>query len=204
MFADPRMLDPDEDQQAAMRDIQPLLPGIHAVFRDAFALYQGPDYSDRVRAEHNDRAAANNMYAHVEKKAIEVFDGIPGVAFINVNSLHVLNYKDLALLRFKKVRANGRHSNVQTDQQRDYDDQLSIPGLPDRARRLTAGYQLDAAGTSIERVIISRPIGRTILWAAQVLADESRAEWEDITTKRFAGTSPVDFDAERVRLRRAR
>lgn len=75
---------------------------------------------------------------------------------------------DVALARFKKVKANGKHSNYQTKQQQEYDDQLSFPEFPDPAYRLTASYQLDASGTAVERIMIARPIGRSIFWTSQV------------------------------------
>ena len=102
------------------------------------------------------------------------------------------------------MRANGKHSNYQTQQQQDYDDQLTIPGFPDRAFRLTAGYQLDASGSALERIMIARPIGREIFWTAQVTMNEGMAAWEDITPKRFAETENSDFEAVRARTRRGK
>jgi len=66
-------------------------------------------------------------------------------------------------IRFKNVRPDGRSRNVQTQQQIDYDDQKPLPGLPDPARRLTVGYQLDPTGTALERIMVARSIGRTVL-----------------------------------------
>src|SRR5690606_26594792 len=106
------------------------------------------DYSPAARAEHTDRAAANNVYSHADRRWQSAFDGFHGVAFLNVRGLHLLNYMDRVVVRIKKVRANGQHSNYQTKQQRDYDRQEPIPGLPAPARRLTAGYQLDPSGST--------------------------------------------------------
>jgi hypothetical protein len=108
-----------------------------------------------------------------------------------------LNYFDLALLRLKKVNGAGRSRNVLTKQQRDYDDQKPIPGLPPAAVRLVVGYQPDAAFSVIERVIVSRPLGKEILWSAQIVVADEAPAWFDVTPTRLAGTEAVDFDAAR-------
>ena len=126
-------------------------------------------------------------------------DETPGLHPLKVGGLHVLNYRDRALARFKKVKPNGKHSNYQTKQQQDYDDQKPFPGFPEPAYRLTAGYHLDASGSYLERIMIARPLGREILWTAQVTMVDGLAQWEDITPRRFAGTEASDFDAKRAR-----
>lgn len=97
------------------------------------------------------------------------------------------------------MNPNGGHSNYQTKQQQDYDDQLTFDGFPEPAFRLVAGYQLDDAGIGLERVMITRPIGRSVFWTAQVNVVDVVAKWQDISPKHFAGTGESDFDAERAR-----
>jgi hypothetical protein len=127
------------------------------------------------------------------------------MSIINVRGMVVANYLDVALFRFKKVNGDGKHSNYQTKQQQDYDDQLAFNELPDPAVRLTVGYELDVAGIGLNRIMIARPIGRSIFWTAQVtLIDPSSAAWQDITPDRFPGTDDSDFDVERARRRRGR
>ncbi len=191
-----------DDQDQCMRLAAPLLRGVYDVLYDAVAMYQGGGYSDEVRAEHSDRGAANCVYDHAEKAMVRYFDGMKGVNFLNIRGLFVLNYLDLVVLRWKKVKPSGRHRNYPTQQQRDYDDQLPLPDLPEAAKRLTAGYQLDAGGTAIERVMIARPRGRSVDWTAQIIIVNDEAKWIDITPPRFAGTERTDFDAERARRRR--
>jgi hypothetical protein len=95
----------------------------------------------------------------------------------------------------------GRHQNYQTKQQRDYDDQLPLPHIPPEAFRLTCGYQPNAVGDGIERIVVARPHGRDIRWCSQVVVVGAEASWEDITP-RLPGTARTDFDAFRVRGRR--
>ncbi len=191
-----------DDQELCMRLATPLLRGLYDALHDAKAMYEGEGYSAEVRAEHSDRGAASCVYDHAEKAMIRQFDGMKGVHFLNARGLLVLNYRDLVLVRWKKVSPSGRHRNYPTAQQRDYDDQKPLPGLPEAAKRLTAGYQLDASGTAIERVMIARPLGSTVWWAAQIVVVDDQASWIDITQTRFPGTERADFNAERARRRR--
>ncbi|UES55812.1 hypothetical protein GFK91_09450 [Roseibium aggregatum] len=191
-------MDREEDQQRAMDALQPVLPVVYDILNESVSFYFSDAYSNEARAEHTDRAMANCIYSHAEKRMIGAADATDGLHTINVGGLHVLNYRDAVIARFKKVNANGKHSNYQTEQQKNYDDQKSLPGIPDPAFRLTAGYQLDDAGISLGRIIIARPLRRSIFWTAQVNLVDSVVSWEDITPKRFAGMEATDFDAERA------
>lgn len=195
-------MDPEEDQARLMAVIEPLLHGLHTVFYDAVAKYQGEDYSDAVRAEHSDRTVANIVYDHSDKGWRVFEDTIPGVKFLNSRGLHVLNFRDQVVLRLKQVDGLGLHSNVATGQQQDYDDGQPIPDLPPCAIRLYAGYQMDAAGLGIERVMIVRQIGSEVFWTAQIVVIDDAAVWTDITPRRLGGTERTDFDAQKARRRR--
>lgn len=196
------MLDREKDQNEAMEAIGPILPVIYRILDESVSFYFSDAYSDAARADHDNRAMANCIYSHAEKKMVAAAEAQEGLHSIRIQQLYVLNYRDKALARFKKVKPNGRHSNYQTKQQQDYDDQRTLPGLPEPAFRLTAGYQLDAAGSGLQRIMIARPIGRSVFWTAQVTMLENVATWEDITPQRFTGTDSSDFDAERARRRR--
>lgn len=198
------MLDREIDQNEAMEAAGPILPVIYGILDDAVAFYFGEAYSAAARAEHDERATANCIYSHAEKRMISATETVNGLHPIRLRGLTVLNYQDRALSRFKKVNADGRHSNYQTKQQRDYDDQRTLPGIPEPAFRLTAGYQLDASGSALERIMIARPIGRNVFWTAQVTMIDGVASWQDITPRRFGGTEESDFDADRSRRRRER
>ena len=86
----------------------------------------------------------------------------------------------------KKVDAEGRHRNADTDQQRRFDTQEDIPGLPPAAMRLTFGYEPDPAFSKCERVIVARPSGKAIKWAAQIVdGDDGAFSWVDISQPRL-------------------
>ncbi|BCH11984.1 hypothetical protein MesoLj131c_62420 [Mesorhizobium sp. 131-3-5] len=196
------MLDRETDQNEAMEAAAPVLPLIYRILDESVSFYFSEAYSNEARAEHDNRAMANCIYSHAEKRMIGAADEMAGLHSIKVRGLHVLNYMDSTLTRFKKVGANGQHRNYQTRQQQDYDDQIPLPGIPEPAYRLTAGYQMDASGSALERIMIARPIGHNIFWTAQVTMIEGVARWDDITPRRFGGMEGADFDAERARERR--
>lgn len=198
------MLEREADQKQAMDAAEEILPLIYQILDESVSFYFSEDYSEAARADHDDRAMANCIYSHAERRMIGATDTVAGLASIRLKGLHVLNFRDRALLRFKKVKPNGKHSNYQTRQQADYDDQKIFEGFPDPAFRLTAGYQIDATGSSLERIMIARPMGRSVLWTSQVTMLDDVAHWEDITPKKFAGMEGSDFDAERARRHRGK
>lgn len=110
-------------------------------------------------------------------------------------------HKDETVWRFKLVDGAGRHSNYQTQQQKDFDDQLELPGIPPPAIRLTSGYQPDDAAQAIERILVARPLGPSIRWVAQINLSEGEASWTDITPPRLPGTDRFDYRGRRDRRR---
>ena len=182
----------EDDLSRCMELVAPLVVGLYDDWREAHQLYQ-ERYPAEVLAEHDKSTAASCVRSHMLMAVVRRFDGAHGCHVLNVNGLKVLNYRDLAVLRFKKVDAAGRHHNYQTDQQKDFDDQLPLPGLPTEAVRLTSGYQLDISGQAIERIIVARPLGSSMMWTAQVNVIEERAAWIGITPRRFAGTEHFDY-----------
>ena len=189
----------DEDQAEAMAAIGPMIPFLHKLLSDATDFYFGPDYTDAARATHNPRAMKNCIYSRAELLLMERFEEMPGASVSRSGGLVVLSYRGLVGVRTKNVSPSGRHRNAQTKQQLDYDYQLPLPGFPNTFR-LTAGYQLDPFNTSVERIMIARPVGKEVWWTSQVLMHDEAATWEDITPPSFSNIDSIDFDA----VRRAR
>lgn len=196
------MLDREQDQISAMTVAEPMLLILHSILDESVDFYFSENYSDAARAEHTARAMKNNIYAHAETRAYQKESDTPGLNVLDVRGLKVLNYLDKVVFRLKNVNAEGKHSNNDTQQQRDFDDQLPLEGLPDAAIRLVAGYQLDEAGLSLERIMVARRIGRNVVWTAQISVIDEAVEWEDITPQRFTGTDAIDFDPQTARGRR--
>jgi hypothetical protein len=170
-----------------MNLIEPLIPGLHACWDAADRMYR-ESYPDEVIAEHTDSVAAACRRQHAWMEAQRQFDEtIPGCVLKRVRGLNLIIYKDKAILRLKKVNGVGLHQNYQTDQQSDFDRQVPLLDLPPAAIRLTAGYQLDPSGTVIDRKIIARVYGRSVLWTAQINVIDDVASWVDITPRRLFG-----------------
>lgn len=170
----------DSEQVRAMTALEPIWPRVLPIFSSAMDLYN-TGTSVRARAEHSDRAAANAVYCHVWQGFQREFGEDDGFHFLDVQGLQVLNIRDEFVIRAKKVDANGRHRNYRTKQQRTYDLQGDIPGMPPAAVRLVVGYQPDVAFSEVERVTV-RQAGRG--WVAQVVEVDGPQSWVDITPNR--------------------
>ena len=188
-----------EDQDGCMSRIEELLPALYDSLTDGMAFYQNPEnYSVMAIAQQRSRTAKNCVYDHAFHSLRERLDGRKGCHFRNIKGLELLIYKNQAVVRLKQVNGSGKGSNYPTLQQRRYDDQRSfLPFIPDEAVRLVAGYEPDAVFSAVDRIIVSRPLGRTIHWAAQINRFEEEVSWEDITPARISGTERQDFDADR-------
>lgn len=82
--------------------------------------------------------------------------------------------------------------NYPTEQAKDFDRGLDLPGLPMPPVRLTAGYFLDATATSFIRTQVARPIARKrTLWCAAIVPKEDRQAgeqiWIDVTKQASFG-----------------
>ena len=180
------------DQEQAMELVQPLLALWHEGWHFSHAKYVS--YPVDVTVDHDDTTTAACIRSHMWTWLQNNMLDIPGVDLIRAGAtrqLPLLNYRGVALARFKKVDASGRHANYRTGQQDDFDRQRPLPGLPNAAVRLTCGYEPLPAGDSIRRIIISHVYGRTVLWASQVNVADDVAAWDDITPARFAGTRRI-------------
>jgi hypothetical protein len=166
----------DSDQLEIMTVLEPYLARMYPCFPAALALYN--EVEPHIRAEHDDRAAASAVYCHVWSGLQREFSEELGFHFLTYRGLNLLNIRDQILIRAKKVDANGRHRNADTSQQRAFDAQEDLPGLPPAAVRLVMGYQPDAAFSEVERVTVRRPRGR---WVSQLIEAETERAWVDIT-----------------------
>lgn len=186
------------DQEESMALIEPILQILHDSLYNGMGFYKdSKNYSAAAAAQQRDRTAAGCVNDHAFHSLREALEGQAGCRFPSIRGLEVLDHKGKALIRIKKVNGAGRGRNATTQQQIDYDAQLPLPGLPPKAIRLVAGYQADPAFNSVQRVIISAPLGKTISWAAQVVILEGATSWVDITPPRFAGTENTDFAQRR-------
>lgn len=192
----------DDEQTKQLAEAQPLLREFYDAWHAAALKYA--EYPKDLAAEHDDTAAAVCVRRHMFHEVMRRFDDRPRCVIRDIRGLKVLIYKDTQVWRFKKLNWAGRHSNYQTQQQEDFDDQWPLKGIPEEATRLTSGYMLDATGQVMERIVVSRVLGRDVLWVAQTTILDDQMEVQDITPARMPGTDAIDFDARLVRRRRGR
>ena len=167
----------DKIQDQVMADLEPHFPRIYSIFIDSLGVYRD-EYPSGVRVEHSDRTAATAVYDHILAGFRREFMDEAGFIFLNVGGLIVLNIRDTIVARFKKVNEEGVHRNYKTKQQKDFDRQADIPGLPPSATRIVLGYQPDAAMSVVERVTIRDPYNN---WVAQIVESDAEYIWVDIT-----------------------
>lgn len=170
------MDDTNPEQEHVMSVLEPILNEIYSVFPAAMDKYN--EIAPHIRADHENRTAANCVRDHAWMGFQAAFEGQKGFHFLDVRGLPLLNIRDELVIRVKKVDANGHHRNYQTAQQKDFDNSIELEGLPTAAMRVVVGYQPDAAFSEVERVTVRRPKG---LWVSQILKFEDEASWVDIT-----------------------
>lgn len=173
------------EQMEVMAVLEPYFPKISGIYDSAVQLYN-EGTTPQARADHDSRAALSAIYRHAWMGYQRELADQAGFHFLIVRGLHVLNVRDKVVLRAKRVDENGLHVNNQTPQQRQFDRQQPIPGLPAEAVRIVVGYQLDPAFSMVERVIVRSPSSR---WAAQIVVVENAYAWEDITPARLPLTA---------------
>jgi hypothetical protein len=171
----------EEEQARVMKILEPDFATFHQIYGDAVALYN-EGTAARIRAEHDSRAALNSIWSLVWKGYEREFGERSGFHLLNVRNLKILNIGDQVVVRAKRVDANGHHVNNRTQQQKDFDNQLPLEGLPPAAVRLVIGYELDPAYSTVERVIVRHTMGH---WVSQIVSFEDEYEWEDITPARL-------------------
>ena len=171
----------DEQQAMVMAVLKPNFATLTEIYDAAVDLYND-ETSPRIRAEHTSRAALNSIYSLVWKGYQREFGELPGYHLFDVRGLNVLNIGDKVVARAKRVDANGRHTNNITKQQRDFDRQIPLEGLPPEAVRVVIGYELDPAYSTVERVIVRHTMGD---WVSQIVCADKSYHWEDITPVRL-------------------
>jgi len=115
------------------------------------------------------RARAAIVFDEIVFKAQEIFPVIPGVKFEPHNSSFLLYIGDDIIIRFKKIKKNGRCSNINTRQQALFKlQQVFLPGM-EPGTALTAGYALDELQRSIVRKLVVCQFDNRVLWTLELL-----------------------------------
>jgi hypothetical protein len=93
------------------------------------------------------------------------------VRHIESNALQLFEVEGHALVRFAKFGPGLSTSKNSTHQQKDFDAQQQLPGMP-QATHLVVGYVLDPLETHIERVAVACPYFDGNLWSFDLEMEE--------------------------------
>lgn len=162
-----------------------LLDDFDQIARAAHARFRAYAPADII--ELDSRAQAACTYCHMGAEADRRFLGRDGLRLIEIRGLRLWLCEEAnAVVRLKKMDEDGRTQNYPTEQAKDFDRGYDLPGLPMPPVRLTAGYLLDATGTTFVRSQIARPMGRKrTMWNAAIVPSEDRKAgeriWIDVT-----------------------
>lgn len=118
------------------------------------------------------RTRACFIYDHICYEIKHQFAGISHATIDDHRGFLLLNIENLLLVRFKKLNSSYQSSNITTDQQNRYNCQLELPGIPNAAARVTAGYLLDKIQAQIRDIRVTFPVGsngRNVLWSFSIL-----------------------------------
>lgn len=137
-----------------------------------------PSTSD-LRFPLSPRTRACFIYDHICHEIKHQFDGISNVSIDDSHGFLKLNIQNLILIRFKKFNSASQSSNIATCQQDRYNRQMELPGIPNAAARITAGYLLDRIHqTDLKDIRVAFPTGpkgKNVLWGFSILGTKIEA-----------------------------
>lgn len=145
----------------AKKILEPHFPAFRRIMYAAWAEWEL--ISSEQRAKLLARARANCLYDFIVHHAKVHFDKVKGVEPFERRGLFLLGFYGLLTIRFKKLGRGKRSSNIQTQQQIDFNLQIDLPGIP-KAVRLTIGYVLDIPQTRIKDVLVTLQTGSQLAW----------------------------------------
>lgn len=144
------------------RILGPYLERVARCIEKAWGYFES--LSPEIRAHMSAKTRACFLNDWILRFAREEFEKDRSVAFLRGRGgLFLLGIAGAFLLRFKKLKANLRSSNISTNQSMLFASQGSLPGLPE-ATHVNAGYVLNQMQTSIAMMYVTCPVGKAIKW----------------------------------------
>jgi hypothetical protein len=122
------------------------------------------------------RARAAIVYDEIVDKALVEFESKPDVIVKRTASTLMLYIGDHIVLRFKKIRKNGRCSNILTKQQILFRAQQSVQlQLPEmqKGTLVHAGYQLDDLQQEIQRKSVVCQLNNSVIWQMSLAVEHA-------------------------------
>jgi hypothetical protein len=113
------------------------------------------------------RARAAIVFSEIVFRAQEKFSGIEGVKFEKKDNSFLLYIGEVIILRFKKLRKNGRCSSIDTRQQMLFKAQMELPGM-EAGTLLHAGYLLDVLQQDVQQKLVVCQFKNRVLWTLEL------------------------------------
>jgi len=118
------------------------------------------------------RSRATIIFDEIVYRASELFHGLPDVIFKPVRGSFLLYIGDDLVIRFKKIKKNGRCSSISTRQQSLFQMQIEIPGM-EKGTMLQAGYVLDELQRHLVRKLVTCEFDKQVLWTIELMREAS-------------------------------
>ena len=109
------------------------------------------------------RTRANLMHDFMVSHARNEFDGVKNVRLCDMNGLFLLILEERINIKFKKLNDDKMPSNIPTQQNDFFMQQLDLPGI-ESANNLIAGYELNTLATDLHEITITCPMGNRNEW----------------------------------------
>jgi len=148
-------------KEQAQALLQPYLEILNQCIDDGWSAWK-THYSHRSHVL-DGRPRAAIVYAEIVNRALETFQGQDGVKVVRRQGSLMIYIGEDVTIRFKKIRKDGRCSNIKTVTQIRFLAQLQLPGMVD-GTLVHAGYQLDDLQQNIVRKAIVCQLNERVLW----------------------------------------
>lgn len=148
-------------KEQAVDLLRPYLAILNKCIDDGWAAWK-THYAHRAHVL-DGRPRAAIVYAEIVACALKAFQGLEGVTVKPSRGSLMIYIGDDITLRFKKMRRNGRCSNIKTVIQLKFLAQLKLPGMID-GTLVHAGYELDTLQQNVVRKAIVCQLNQKVLW----------------------------------------
>ena len=139
--------------------------------------------------EHKTRTKSNYLWDVIIHKLRSNLENDTNFHFSSRNGTMFIIYKQVFLIRVKKVGKNGRPSFIKTKQAENFQNQLDL-GLGDYVN-VYLNYSLDTFGIFIEKIRLQCENGNNILWSFSIddtsnfITPDLFIEKQDVPNKRI-------------------
>jgi len=171
----------------ALAFLQPYLEILNRCIDDGWSAWR-THYAHRSHVL-DGRPRAAIVYAEIAHRALGAFQGLEGVKAVPGRGSLMIYIGEGVTLRFKKMRHDGRCSNIKTVTQLKLLAQLKLPGMVD-GTLVHAGYQLDSLQQNVVRKAIVCQLNQRVLWDIELAGVP--AEMVAMPPVESAGHPPIE------------